>query len=266
MVLKRRVSLGGEQLDSLDDRIIITGIDEAAGKDNITAVGSAAGFGQRITGQRRDTLDVTVKFALNIKNTSRSMMADREELLEKINAWAVSNSGGWLRIGHKPGRRLRVMLAQAPGAGDMYNWSNEFTMVFRAYSIPFWEDNAATEMTPKGVTNMHQFYIDVPGNTDTVMDMTVENKSGKTINNITLTVGGKKISFSGLGLGGSESLVIDHVHTGKKYYFRATAGGKSALAKRTGQDDFYVTPGKTLVKVEADRAVKVTASVRGRYI
>ena len=50
MLLKRRVALDGVQLDELDERIIISGIDEAAGKDTISAVGSSAGMGQRITG------------------------------------------------------------------------------------------------------------------------------------------------------------------------------------------------------------------------
>ena len=55
MILRRRISLepinGKEQqLDELDDRIIITGIDEAAGKDNISATSVAYRSGQRVTG------------------------------------------------------------------------------------------------------------------------------------------------------------------------------------------------------------------------
>ena len=139
MILKRRVALEGVQLDELDERIVISGIDEAAGKDSITAVGSSAGVGQRITGRRRDTLDVPVKFLMKIKNGD---MEARELLLEKINGWAAA--GGWLTVGHRPDRRLNVVLAQAPGAGDMFNWTNEYTMVFRAYSVPYWEDRKTT--------------------------------------------------------------------------------------------------------------------------
>ena len=69
------------------DRIIITGIDEAAGKDNITAAGAAFGFGQRVVNTRRDSLDITVRFALNIKNKN---MAAREELLEKVKELSAS--------------------------------------------------------------------------------------------------------------------------------------------------------------------------------
>ena len=38
MILKRRVALNGVQLDSLDNRILISGFDEAAGRDTIGAV------------------------------------------------------------------------------------------------------------------------------------------------------------------------------------------------------------------------------------
>ena len=262
MILKRRVALGGVQLDELDNRILITGIDEAAGKDNITAVGSAAGNGQRITGRRRDTLDITIKFALNIRSDD---MAGREELLEKIIGWA--SGGGWLTIGSRPNRRLMVTLSQAPGSGDMFSWANDFTMVFRAYSVPFWMDREASVFTGSTVKS-GSFDIEVPGNTETVADVTVENKSGKTISNVTVKVGGSQMIFASLALGGTATLTVDHVHTNEKFYLRARAGGSSMMKYRTPEsaDDFKVSPGKNTVTFSAERAVKVTVSVRGRYL
>lgn len=260
MIQKRRVSLGGVQLDSLDERILISGIDLAAGKDTITAVGSAYSSGQRITATRRDTLDVTVKFKLAIKNDD---MAGRAALLEMINAWAAP--GGWLRVNFKEGRRLMVTLAQAPGDGDQFNWTNEFTLVFRAYSLPYWQDSTAASVTSK-TAQSGSVQIDVPGSVDTVADVTVTNKSGATINKITMTVGGKQMVFSSLGMTGSQALVIDHIHNFKLFCFRARIGSTSVMAKRTGADDFTVSPGKQTISWSADRAVQVAVSVRGRYL
>ena len=189
MILKRRVSLNGVQLDSLDERILISGLDEGAGKESITAVSNAAGAGQRVTAMRRDTLDVTVRFTMAIKNDD---MAGRSELLEKVNAWAAN--GGWLRLGHKPNRRLQVVLAQAPGAGDMFAWTNEYTLTFRAYSVPYWEDETATTVTSATMTSVSSWNLLVPGSAETVADVTVENRSGRTINSVTVTVGGKKMT------------------------------------------------------------------------
>lgn len=266
MILKRRVSLGGVQLDELDDRIIITGIDESAGKESITGVASAYGPGQRITNMRRDTLDVTVKFAMRIKNDD---MAGRAELLEAVNAWAAP--GGWLKVGYRPKRRLYVVLAQAPGGGDMFTWNNEFALTFRAYSVPYWADTIDTTAA-SGNKSSGSISIDVPGNTNTVANVTVENKSGSTVNHVKLTVGGKVIEFNSLAMTGTESLVIDHVQNAKIFYFRSRCGTSSSMRsvmklRTSGSvDDFIIGPGVGTVSWVADRAVKVTVKVRGRYL
>jgi len=266
MILKRRVSLGGVQLDELDDRIIITGIDESAGKESITGVASAYGPGQRITNMRRETLDVTVKFAMRIKNDD---MAGRAELLEAVNAWAAP--GGWLKVGYRPNRRLNVILAQAPGGGDMFTWNSEFSLTFRAYSVPYWADTIDTTAESGSKAN-GSMSIDVPGSANTVANVTVANMSGSTINHVKLTVAGKVIEFNSLSMTGSESLVIDHVQNSKIFYFRSRCGTsdsmRSVMKRRTAEsaDDFTVSPGITSVAWEADRAVKVTVKVRGRYL
>ena len=260
MILKRRVALGGVELDSLDNRILISGIDEAAGKESITAVGFAGGSGQRITGRKRDTLDVTVKFTMNIRNTD---MAEREALLQKVIGWAAP--GGWLKIGSRPGQRLMVTLAQAPGSGDMYSWANEFTIVFRAYSVPYWAESSAVSVK-SGTATEGTLTIDVPGNTETVADAIIENKSGKTINRLKIKVGDSEISFTDLNLGGSDSLTIDHAIRQDIAFFRARTSAGSVLAKRTGADDLKASPGQNTITFSAERAVAVTVNVRGRYL
>lgn len=272
MILKRRVALNGVQLDELDNRIIITGIDEAAGKDNISAVSCAAGCGQRVIRKRRESLDVTVKFALNLKNRTASQMRTRETLLEKINEWAAN--GGTMTLDKRSGRMLTVMLAQAPGPGDTFNWTNEYTMVFRAYAVPYWEDSKVTSAssgTKKAdAATSGVFYLQVPGNTDTVAEMSVLNCSGSTINTVTLTVGTKAMRFTGLGLGNNARLIVNHLKEPGLFVLRAyiQSGNNtvSVLDKRTGADDFTVAPGKTRVAFSAQRAVIASVSARGRYI
>lgn len=265
MILKRRVSLGGVQLDSLDNRILISGIDEAAGKDNITAVASANGSGQRIVKTRRDTLDVTVKFTLNIKNKK---MKDRAELLEKINAWAAP--GGWLKVNYRPSRQLYVVLAQAPGGGDMFNWTNEFTMVFRAYAVPYWDDvTSAAVDNSKKIAMSGSMSLEVPGSAETCAWATIENKSGKLITNFTITIGGKTMKFSSDNLlPAGEKVTIDHKRTAGLYFLRAYNATRSVLRYRTKEsaDDFNVQPGKISISYSAQRAVLVTVGVKGRYL
>lgn len=283
MILRRRVSLepiGGKetQLDDLDDRILISGIDEAAGKDNITAVSVAYRSGQRVTGARRDSLDVTVRFTLNIKNSERQMR-QREELLEKVLGWA--RDGGWLRIGSRPGRKLLVMLATAPGAGDMFNWTNEFTLVFRAYSVPYWMDDAETSLVQKSADGLY-YGIEIPGNAETVVDLKIRNSSGKNVDEVTCGVARQMMTFrfpAGKYLGADESLLIDHVQNNSIFYLRAriehvegtSTTYRSALLYRSGVDDFITTPGRTRIDFGMKysgvaRGCVCRATVRGRYL
>ena len=261
MILKRRVALNGVHLDSLDERIIITGIDEAAGKDNITATMSINGSGQRVVKKRRDTLDVTVKFTMAIKNDD---MAARALLLEAVNAWAAK--GGWLTVNYRPDRRLSVVLAQAPGGGDQFNWANEYTLVFRAYAVPYWEDAAPATAT-SGTGSSGSMQITVPGSAETVADVIVANKSGAAIAKVELTIGGKYMKFeTGTILASGQSLVIDHPQTVNQIYFRATVNGSSVMRYRTGANDFTVQPGNVGISFSASRAVQVTVNVKGRHL
>ena len=260
MILKRRVALDGVQLDSLDNRILITGIDEAAGKETISAASIGAGNGQRITNKRRDTLDITVKFTLNIKNDD---MAGRSTLLDAINKWAYA--GGVLTVGHRSGKQLQVVLAQAPGGGDQFNWGTDFTMVFRAYGLPFWEDTTATTVTlTQGSSGTDS--ITMPGSTFTNGEASIQNKSGSTISEVSLTVNGCTMSFTGISLTNNAYLTIDHIQNGGIYVLRARIGNTSVLANKTGDDEFILKPGSNSITFTAGGSVITTVSAKGRYL
>ena len=260
MVLKRRVALGGVQLDGVDDRILITGIDEAAGKDTISAVSLGGISGQRITNRRRDTLDITVKFAMKIRNND---MAARSTLLDKVNAWA--KPGGWLTVGHRSGKWIHVVLAQAPGGGDQYDWANDYTIVFRAYEVPFWEDVTATTAVMT-TDDSGTGSITMDCSADTVADVTVTNASGSSIDTVSVMIGSRTMSFTSLGLANGSSLVIDHVHADGIYAVRARIGETSVMSKKTGADELILTPGVNAISWTAGGDVAVTVSAKGRYL
>lgn len=259
MILKRRVALNGVQLDSLDNRILISGFDEAAGRDTIGAVNLGAGDGQRITGRRRETLDVTIKFNLNIQNNN---MADRDALLDMINAWAAP--GGILTAGHKTGKQLNVVLAQAPGGGDQFFWSNEFTLVFRAYAVPFWENIQATSQALTQ-SSTGEGTLTMPGSADTVAEVLVQNKSGATIDNLVLTANDTQMTFTGLGLANNGYFTLDHQMVKGVYALRARIGETSKLNRMSGDDELILHPGANEISYSAEGAVIATFSARGRY-
>lgn len=258
MVLKHRVALNGTQLDSLDNRILIQSVDEAAGKDTITAVSLGGADGQRITGKRRDTLDVTVKFSIRSRD-----MATRSTILDNVNKWAYG--GGTLTLNNRTNKNLTVELVQAPGGGDQYKWTSEYTLVFRAYAVPYWQDTTATSKTlTQGSTGSDT--LNVPGSAESVANVSVQNKSGNTLNGISIEVNGNAMTFTGLNLANNGTLSIDHAMTGGVYVIRAMINGTSVLAKRTGADDFITKPGNNTIIYSTDGSVIVTVNAKGRYL
>lgn len=265
MVLQRRVALNGVWLDEIDSRIVISGIEPGDGRENITAVDAASGFGQRITGQRRSTLDLVVRFRIYEHGKTELGMTERATLLEKINAWAAP--GGVLTVNYKPGRRLNVILAQAPGEGSLWDYTKEFQLAFRAHSVPYWEDKTESTVQIGGNLAAEDGAFTTEGSAETQADVLLENMSGAICKGCIVAVGGKTMTFSALTLGANEALVIDHKDGLVRIRVRDAGGGySSAMALREGANDFLVAPGAHAISYSAQRACRMTVNWRNRYL
>ena len=270
MKLQRRVRLGDIWLDEVDDRIVISGIEPGDGRENINAVDTAAGFGQRVTRKRRSSLDLVVRFKMLEHGRNVTGLTERSQLLEKINEWAAP--GGILRVNYKPGRRLNVILAQAPGEGSLWDYTKEFQMTFRAYTIPYWEDNSSSSEDIGGNQNKKSKSITIDGSAETQLNVELANKSGAKIDKIKeVYIGDNKMSFSsGIALMGNETLVIDHkdglVRCRVRWVENGTNKYRNVMKYRTGANDFTAEPGTVTCGYEADRACLMTVSWRSRYL
>lgn len=263
MIWTRRVALNGIQLDEAHDAVVIRSVEPGDGKESISAVSTAAGFGQRVTSMRRDMVDIIVRFAIKIRKNEQ---AERSAALEAVNAWAaIASEGAWMTVNYKPNRRLWVVLAQAPGEGSLWDYTKEFQITFRAYAVPYWEEETETGVT-SGTDSSGTMSITVTGSAKTNADVTVTNKSGKPISSVTVTIAGKTMTFNGINLGADQKLVIDHLLTGHVYCIRARIGTASVLSYRTGADDFILSPGVNDITFSASRSVEVSVSARGRYL
>ncbi len=263
MQMAHRVALDGEWLDEIDDRIIINRIETGDGRLNISAV-SLAEDGSRVTAASRDSLDIAVKFCLKPK---KRLMAEREELLEKINAWAFR--GGWLTTNYKENRKIRVFMAQGATAGDPWDWTKEYMILFRACGVPYWQqDGPAT--VKQLATSGGSLTIGVEGSAKTVIEVAFKNTSGASVSTFSIDTGESAMAFTALALANGETLIIDHEDTGKKNILRIAIEGtggarRSVMDKRTGDDDLYITPGVHAVSFSAGGAGQITLSCRGRF-
>jgi len=264
MILTRRVALNGNQLDQVDSRIVISGIEPGDGKENISAVDAASGFGQRITSNRRSTVDMVVKFRLMEHGRDVTALGERAEILEKVNAWAAP--GGVMTVNYKTGRQLNVILVQAPGEGSLWDYTKEFTLTFRAYAVPYWEDSTESTETIATADDSGSKNITVGGSAETQADIEVTNGNDGTLDTLTLTIGGKQMAFTGLGVGAGEKLVIDHadgmIRIRKTYVYAYV----SVMACRTGADDFFMAPGTVACSYTAGQDCTVKVNWRNRYL
>lgn len=266
MLLKRRAALNGVQLDEIDNRIIIQGIDAQAGKEQINTVALWGANGSRVTAQNRDYLDVIIKFSLNIKQDA---FETRGELMEMINGWAVG--GGVLTVSTKPGRKLCVMPQQLPGDGDAMDWASTYSMTLRAYGVPYWQDEIGNKLQIPDASSLNRQF-GVPGNVKSTIDAEFYNSSGARIDTFTIQTGIAVIQLTSLGLQNKERLIITHLDNGKRNLLRIMIQDRdgvirSAMDKRTASssDDLWTEPGTIRVRMSAGGNGTLLVTAAGRY-
>lgn len=265
VLLRHRVQLDGVQLDEVDDRIMIQRIETGGIKENVNTVSLGGDSGSRVTGMHRDSIDITVKFTIRARKTE---MAEREAVLEKANAWAYAE--GWLTTNYKENRRIRVFRAKAAEAGDPWEWTKVYSIVFRSCGVPYWQ-----ETSPQAVmrtnTASENLTIGVNGSEKTAMEASFLNTSGGTIQTFGLDTGESMMTFSRLNLANGETLIIDHEDDGRSAVLRlrikGASGYRSILDRRDPEssDELWVSPGVHQVQMTAAGAGKITISASGRF-
>ena len=269
MQLSRRVALDGVQLDEQHPQIAIQSVQSGTAKGN---AGSAAvrygGSGSRRIAGHREGLEITVGFSLILK---KGEAAEREAALEAANTWAaIAREGAWLTVNTKPGRRIRVYLEEPAVMGDARSDAPKtFAVKFKAYGIPNWqEETGSSTILADGGSGSGS--LSIGGNAPTCAEIRMENISGQSMSWAEATIGGRTIRCEGIGLGAGETLIIDHDTEGliRIRILGTNQRSRSILDKRTAgsADDYWVNPGMAAVSFRSERACRVTASARGRFL
>ena len=254
----RRVRIGSVLLDSLDPRIVLLGMDPGQAKQNITAADRGP-WGQRMTGAHWGIREASITFALDI---SKKKAADRLEVLNKIYAWAKPKQ--WLRFSMMDDRQLYVDQVELPNMGDFRDWTNEYTILFRAYNVPFWESREVTTAPVLKNKSSGSVTIEVGGTAPSVLDISFKNTSGKQINDFSVTAGGKTMKLTGANITASETLTIGRSRSTGAVSIKS--GTRNVYNTLTGADDLRVDPGKVTVTISATRAGNLTVTNYARWI
>ena len=257
MILSRRVALGGTQLDSVDNAIVIQGFDPGTPQEVISATDRMGGAGQRITSEHFSMLEASLDFALDIMPKN---MADRRTAFNKVLHWA--NQKAWLQCGAMQGRRMRVDKTVMPSSGDLRVLDEVYSIKFRAYNVPFWQDDTPTAVTVASIST-GTVSITVPGEVETQLDAELKNISGGQISAITIGIDGHELVFTAMTLANGDTLKISH---GTDGLLRATVGGVTVYGKMTGSNDLITRPGTQTISVTCSGALEMKAEVFGRYL
>lgn len=244
-------------LDAIDPAIYVTDVQETPVSYDATTMQRAKGDGLRVLRRLRDSKQVRVAFMVRETDVGR-----RRDIVQRVAAWAMG--GKYLALGDRPGQRLRVLCETLPGITSALKWTQELTMVFTAYAMPYWEAETPTRASFTGTSGTA--VIRNAGTAPCFLEAEISNTSGATLDTVMLGMDGQALSFTGLALGAGKTLKI---YYDDKWILRAEVDGASVLSKRTsGSDDDLILPtGKaTTVTISADKAVSVTLKARGLWL
>ena len=257
MILSRRAALNGIQLDELYGRIAIRGIELNAPEESVESVSLLGGAGKRILRTHMETMNVVVRWAMDVPNHD---MITRRRIYEDVCKWARQK--GWLTVNFMPDLRLYVDTVKF-SAAELFKWTDDYEITFTAYSVPFWQDVLPKTVTKTSVSSS-SFNMPIPGQYPTVAEIEFINTSGSSVSTFSITAGGNTIALTGLSLANNKTLKIYHENNG---ILRITSNGTSVYDKRTAAsaDDLYVSPGSAAISMTAGGAGTLKVSVRGRY-
>ena len=257
MNLSRQISLNGEPLTGVHPSIVIRNIDPGVARENVQSAIRMGGYGQRITAANWEPREVTVTYAIDIP---KKKLADRRAVFDKVCEWARQK--GWLTVNFMPLRRLYVDRTEITTMGDPFEWLTEFTITFKAYNVPFWQDEVPVTATFTSVSSGDKS-ITVRGNAPGVLDVSFKNTSGSACANVAFTVGSSTLTFTGINLANNATLEITH---GTDGLLRAMVGTTSVYSSMTGGDDLYTKPGANTLTLSASKSGTLTLTSYGRYV
>lgn len=224
MITRYSAWLDGLPLHEIDPTIYILDIQEDPAQMDISTAPKAGGAGRFVVTRQRQTLSVTILFAIREQDVTR-----RKAIMQKVIAWA--KGGKYLAINDRPDQRLRVEVDELPTIQSALRWTQELSITFTAYAFPFWENTYTDSLTTSGAASMS-----VAGDADSApVDVSI-TPSGDAV-----TVRADQTTITLTDLSGA--VEITHGDDG---LLRIMSGGESILSHRTPEssDDLTATPGR----------------------
>lgn len=250
MMGRYKVLMNGVPLDSIDESIIITDIQEHTPELHESVI-EMAGMGSYYKKPERVSLSITVKFVIREYDIER-----RKMLYRKVAMWADK---GWLEINDRPGQRLNVVCVQRPVVNSSLRWTGELGVTFSAFRFPYWESVQAVKVKASAGTSTIAVTSDLPCLLSADVKVT-----GGTLNTLTIETETAKMMVTSASLASGQTLSIGY--TDEKF-LTIKAGDKSLYRNLdpSSDDVLKVPAGASKVKITADATVSVELKAKGVF-
>lgn len=257
MMTRYDAAVNGVWLSELDflDRLIVKDIQEEAPRNRTTTLRRPASEGLLLSMHKRESLRVAVTFVVWEQDVEM-----RKELVQRVNEWAMVQEIVRLEINDRPGEMLFARALEPAVVPSALRWTEEITIVFTAYEMPFWQD-----LDPSQITTESNASLYVRGIGETRCDVYIKNSGSFAVTDVTVSGGDTRIQFQGISLPAGETLAVTHDNRG---FISAKIGDTSVLIHRTAEsdDDLLLKCGQSnALSVSSDGTVTATFKARGVY-
>ena len=254
MTTRYRISVGGVQMDTLDDNLLILDISYGAPEKEKKQYTTANLDGYDRGEEKILRRTVTVTFELHEYD-----IAKRNALCQKVNSWAAA--GGTLITNDREGQRLQnVACEEQIDIGSVRDWTKPLSLVFSTTYNPHWVSN--TEVTRTLVGKNVSGTMTLDGNTGSSL-VKVTATAQAAVTSFKATVGDCTLELTGLSVANGQTIVVDYV---RNRYLRIRANGSSVMAKLKPEssDNLRAECGKTTgIGIVADGKVSAVFTARG---
>jgi len=252
-----RVSVGGVQMDTLDDNLLILDVSYAPADPQVNTNRVANMSGYDYGDPYLEKQVVTITFELHIYDILK-----RNEACQKVNLWA--SNGGTLTVNDRKDQRLvYVRCEQFASITSMRNWTDPLTIVFATTEFPYWQS-----MTEKSITikSSGSGTLKLDGNYGKAL-VFVEATADANVTSYRIDVGDTFIEFKKtLSLASGDKLTINNTHW---RYLTVKQAGKSVLSKMdpASSDSLLAVCGEnTKVTVKANGKITTVVKARGLWL
>lgn len=262
MQTKVTVVLNFVAMHTLDTRIVIQKVTELAPNWNINTAGKASLIGQRYVSTEKRYREVQVTFAIDeVQN-----LGTRMSVLQKVANWA--KNGGTMMLGYRDMQRLQVVCTGFPQINGIDAWTENYTVTFRAYDKPFWEQGSPNVVTAHSANTNVTLNMSF-GNDNSKLIVSATNNQTNVCNTLIVKRGTEQIEMSNLGLAAGETFILDYDERDiQRMRIRNGSTYRSVMDKRTAAsaDDIWVVPLNNSITVQAGAVLDWELSSYGRWI